>query len=944
MTPEEELTYYKKAYKREKIARKEAERILESKAEKLFNVNSKLLSLNINLEENLLQRTEQTKAAEKEFSLLVESANVMIYKTDIEGNLIFINPTGEKISGYSSEELIGKKFSDIVKEGQKKSMILFYKNQFKNKLESTYNEYPIITKSGKRVWIAQNVQLIMKDDNYVGFWVVATDITERIKSDNELKKSNDKYKKLFDGAFDGIIILDSNRRFIEWNSKMETLLGYSAEELKGMHITKILHQEDVNESKTYLERLLKEGYYSNYIGKIKNKFGKIIDIEVNSRATYEHGKITGSIDSVRDITERITIEKAIIRSEEKYRGIIENLEFGLLEVNLKGIIEKAYPSFCKLTGYSEEELIGRNPYHLLHPDFIPLLEEKTRDREKGISNVYEVKIKQKYGDYKWVIISGAPFYDELGNHQGSIGVHIDISPQKKMESDLLKANKEAKASSKAKELFLANMSHEIRTPLNAVFGLSNLLQNTDLNDDQIKYVKNINNSAESLLLLVNDILDISKIESGKLEAIETVFNLRKTLSTILSSSTYLADKKRLKLSFEIDSSLDNTYNGDELKICQILINLINNSIKFTSHGEVILKLEKTSDLDKSHQIKFSVKDTGKGIAEDALQTIFEDFSQEDNTISKKYGGTGLGLSISKKLVSILGGELKVDSIVDEGTNFYFEIVLKKVNETKAVKELVSLPKLDWRKIKILTVEDNPINQFVIESTIKTWNGSTDIACNGEEALKMLNETDYHIILMDMQMPVMDGLTTTKIIRQELKSNIPIIAFTANALKKEKDRCLAIGMDDYITKPFKEDVLKLKIYNLLIKDNQQDSTLFHDLQPKEEEENLDPLFTINRLEELSRGDRKFIKKMLSIFCDDSKIQVNEMTKSKDSDEIARLAHKIKPSIDYISNTEMKAMVRKIEQKAFVQNPELLLEFISKLNELINLAEIQSKDYN
>ena len=500
----------------------------------------------------------------------------------------------------------------------------------------------------------------------------------------------------------------------------------------------------------------------------------------------------------------------------------------------------------------------------------------------------------------------------------------------------------AEASSKAKELFLANMSHEIRTPLNAVFGLSRLLKNTDLNDEQIKYVKNINNSAESLLLLINDILDISKIESGKLEANDTVFNLRKTLNKILSSTNYLAYKKQLKLSFEIDNNLDDTYKGDELKICQVLINLINNAIKFTSHGEVILKIKKISDLGKSHKIKFSVKDTGKGIAEEALQTVFEDFSQEDSTISKKYGGTGLGLSISKKLVSVLGGELNVESIVDVGTNFHFEIVLKRSNEIQAIKELLPLPKLDWSKVKILTVEDNSVNQFVIESTIKSWNGSTDIACNGEEAIQMLSKTDYDIILMDMQMPIMDGLTATKIIRQELKSNIPILAFTANALKKEKDRCLAIGMNDYITKPFKEELLKLKIYNLLIKSNTNESALFKDMHsPKKETE---PLFSITELEKISRGSSIFIKKMLSIFCDDGKIQLNQLIESQDSDEISRLAHKIKPSIDYLSNLQMKSLVRQIEHKEFIENPELLVKFITKLTELVQLAEKHYKNSN
>jgi PAS domain S-box-containing protein len=940
LTPEEELTYYKKAYKREKLARKETERILESKAEELYNVNSKLLSLNINLEENLLERTEQIKEAEKEFSNLVESANVMIYKTDINGHLTFINPTGEKTSGYSSDELIGQPFSDLVRKNERKQMVLFYKNQFKNNIESTYYEYPIITKSGDRVWIGQNVQLIVKDDSSIGFWAVARNITKRVKSDNELKQSNDKYKKLFEGAFDGVIRLDAKRCFIEWNSKMETLLGYSAKELKGMHITEVLHEEDLEKSMAYLERLKNNGFYSNYIGRIKSKSGKLIDIEVNSTATFEDGIMTGSIDSVRDITERITLEKAIVRSEEKYRGIIENLEFGLLEVNLQGRIQKAYPSFCKLTGYSKEELIGTDPYNILHPDFISVLEEKTKDREKGISNVYEVKIKQKSGDYKWVIISGAPFYDELGKLQGSIGVHLDISPQKKMESDLIKANKEAKASSKAKELFLANMSHEIRTPLNAVFGLSNLLKNTDLNDDQIEYVKNINNSAQSLLLLVNDILDISKIESGKLEANNTKFNLRKTLSTILSSTSFLADEKQLNLNFEIDNRLDNNYLGDELKICQVLINLINNAIKFTSHGEIILKLDKISDIGSAHKIKFSVKDTGKGIAKEAMQLIFEDFSQEDNTISKQYGGTGLGLSISKKLVRILGGKLGVHSTVGVGTNFSFEIILTCIDESILQKEESTLPNLDWKSVKILTVEDNQVNQFVIESTIKTWNGHTDIANNGEEALKLITENEYHIILMDMQMPIMDGISATKYIRQKMKSTIPIIAFTANALKKEKERCIAIGMNDYITKPFQEELLKSKITNLIIEHYPQEFNLTDNIQLKK----IESLFNTSRLTELSRGNESFIKKILIIFYEDGKTQLKQIQNSKNSEEIAKLAHKIKPSIDYLSNDTMKTLVRRIEQQEFIKTPKLLNQFITQLDQLITLAETKSKTYN
>jgi PAS domain S-box-containing protein len=940
LTLDEELTYYKKAYLREKLARKEAEEILESKAEELYKVNSQLLALNLNLEENLIQRTERIKEVEKEFSKMVKAADVMIYKTDIKGKLTFINQTGEKTSEYSSTELIGTKFSEIVQEDQKMKMIHFYKTQLIKNIDSTYLEFPITTKNGKQKWIGQNVQLIVKDNSPNGFWAVARDITERVKNDNELKKSNQKYKSLFEGAFDGVVRLDSKGCFVEWNLKMETLLGFNASELKGMHITNIIHEEDLEKSKAYFKKLVDNGFYTNYVGRIKSKYGRIIDIEVNSRATLENGKITGSIDSVRDITERKTLEKEIIISEEKYRGIIENLDFGLLEVNLNGTIEKAHSSFCNLTGYTPKELIGRNPLQFLHPDFIPLMEKKTKSREQGIADVYEVKIKHKSGSYIWVIISGAPFYDEFGELSGSIGVHLDISSQKKMESDLINANNIAIASSKSKELFLANMTHEIRTPLNAVFGLSNLLKKTDLNNSQITYVENINNSAQTLLLLVNDILDISKIESGKTEANPTKFNIRKTLKTIFSSISHFSDRKNLKLKLNIDDKLDETYLGDELKICQILINLLNNAIKFTSEGEINLTIKKVYNSGKEHQIEMSVSDTGKGVAKEALESIFDDFTQEDNTISKKYGGTGLGLSISKKLVSVLGGELKVESTLNIGSKFYFKIPLSPVDQDKKEDNKSIEYVIDWSSIKILTAEDNAVNQFVIESTIKNWGGSTDIAQNGEEVIKMIKKKDYDIILMDLQMPIMDGISTTIFIRQELKSEIPIIAFTANALKKQKDRCFAIGMNDYITKPFEQENLKSKIRNLLL-----DSKPNSDINIiNSENEPLNTLFNISKLKSLACGDNVFIIKMLKIFCEEGSNQLEQIINSNNAEEISKIAHKIKPSLDYLTNDALKNLVRKIEKKEFVGNKNLLNDFTFNLRELIAFSKEYIKNNN
>ncbi len=908
------------------------EQKLEKSSLDLFNANEKLLSLNANIEKKRNGITEQIDPEEREYQHLVESANVIIYKTNLNGDFIYINPKGEFTSGYSSSELIGTNFSNIVAVEHKEKMVIFYRDQLVNRTESTYLEYEIITKSGERVWLGQNVQLIIRDDKPTGFLIVARNITERVHSDNKIKQSEERYKKMFEGAFDGVIRLNAQGHFLEWNSKMESMLGYSDEELFEMSISNIIHPDDMEKSLRYQIKLLEDGFYSHYTGRFISKHGTIVHIEINSTATYEAGKFSGSIDNIRDISERVAIEKAIIKSEEKYRGIIENLELGLLEVDANEVITKVYPSFNKLTGYSQEDLVGKNPTNfLLHPDSEKEMKKQTGRRVHGESSVYEVQIRKKSGEYKWVIISGAPYYDDQGGYRGSLGVHLDISRQKKLESDLKKANKIAQASSKAKELFLANMSHEIRTPLNAVIGLSNLLKRTDLDNDQSEYAINIFNSSKNLLLLVNDILDMSKIDSGKIEMNSAEFNLRKTLGTIMSSATYLAEKKRLSLDLKIDETLDDLYLGDELKICQVLINLVNNAIKFTASGGVIIHIKHKTDEPDEHGIEIHVEDTGKGIAKEALGVIFEDFSQEDNTISKNYGGTGLGLSISKKLVNLLGGSLSVTSELGVGTTFYFNVTLQRVDRDNQPKDNTEKMIVDWGKINILTVEDNPVNQFVIESTIKSWNGSTDIANNGKEAISMLSEQQYDVILMDMQMPVMDGIAATKFIRQEMKLDIPIIAFTANAMKKEMDRCLEVGMDDYIAKPFQEEALKSKILNLVLKGHGKEALLLHEENIKKTES--EPFFTTQRLEDLSRGNKEFVERMLTIFCEDGEIQMKQMHISTDPDEISALAHKIKPSIDYLSNEDMKQLVRKIEKKEFIENSELLDSFKTKLEDLI-----------
>ncbi|NJB82456.1 PAS domain-containing hybrid sensor histidine kinase/response regulator [Wenyingzhuangia aestuarii] len=794
-----EESFYKKAYLREKQARKQAEKILEDKSLELYNTNEQLKFLNNNLEVELVDRLKQKQIIEQEFSSFVNKATDIIYRLDPKGCFTFVNPMTELISGFTAEEIIGQSFTYFVHPDDKVEVESFYSEQIEMQQESTYFEYKIKSKEGRDIWLGQNVQIIYKEEGISGFIAIA-----------------------------------------------------------------------------------------------------------------------------RNITERKQLEKSIIQSEEKYRGIIESLEFGILEVDTKGIITKAHSSFSTLTGYTQKELIGKNPYEFLHPDSYALMQLQEEKRKDKVADVYEVQIKKKTGEYIWVIISGAPFYDTEGNQTGSVGIHLDITERKKMEEDLKKANEKALASSKSKELFFAKVSHEIRTPLNAVVGLTDLLLKTDLNPTQKKYTYNINKSANNLLLLVNDILDITKIEKDQLSINNKPFKLKNFLNNIHATLDYQAQQKELPLLISVDKNIENHYISDELRLTQIIINLANNAIKFTSIGYVKILLELVSIKKNQHLIKFSVIDTGKGIAQDKIDKIFNEFTQESTNTFNTYGGSGLGLAISKKLVELLGGTIQVTSNLNKGSTFFFTlpftIAEKKKKNTKKEETTVFTAK-DWSATKILIVEDNPINQLVIQETLTIWKVQHKTVNNGLEAVEQIKQEEFDIVLMDMQMPVMDGITATKEIRQTLKSNVPIIAFTANAMKADIQKCLEVGMNDAITKPFKEEELKSKIQNLVSKN--------HIIKKSK---NIKPLLHIDKLEELAHGNMAFVIKMLHIFNETSQQELKTLSETTDCNVISQIAHKIKPSIGYLSTLEMQELVLKIEFKEFVNNPELLDKFISMLKTL------------
>jgi PAS domain S-box-containing protein len=513
----------------------------------------------------------------------------------------------------------------------------------------------------------------------------------------------------------------------------------------------------------------------------------------------------------------LLIRKNENRIEEKYRRIIEDLKFGLLEVDLEENITKVYPAFCDLVGYSEKELLGNNARILMvHAEDISNFDIQNEMRKEGQTSVYETKIRTKSGVYKWVIISGAPIYNEQNRVIGSIGIHVDISERKKMEADLIEATEKAQTSVKSKELFLANMSHEIRTPMNVIIGMSELLNDTKLSVVQQKYLNAIHHSSENLLSLINSILDYSKIEAQQLTLENLDINFHSFFENLKLSFLPYAQEKRIDFNVNVASDVCEILLGDRHKINQVFVNLINNAIKFTDEGSVSVNCFVEAST-KSHQmLKFEIVDTGIGIAKNNLSTVFQTFKQEDSSIARKYGGTGLGLSICKGIISSMGGSIELKSEKNKGSTFSFLLKFKKKISKQDPSQPIEKTKIKmFNNVKILIAEDNQLNQMLIKAILDKESIQYELAENGEQVLEKLKTTNFDLILMDIQMPIMDGVSATIEIRNNLKSSIPIIALTANASVSDELKYKEVGMNDHLSKPFKREDLFNKIKRQLI---------------------------------------------------------------------------------------------------------------------------------
>ena len=693
------------------------------------------------------------------------------------------------------------------------------------------------------------------------------------------------------------------------------------------------------------------------------------------RATNEDLS-TRNLELAREKNERLQAQDEMRQLSEA----VKNSPASIVITDRHGTIEYVNPKFSQLTQYSAEEVIGKNPRILQSG-----LQSQEYFKEMWATLVAgqewhgEFCNKKKDGALFWELVSISPIFDEQGLIRHYVAVKEDITARKIAEAKLQEARQRAEEASNQKSLFLANMSHEIRTPMNALIGFSELALETSLTEQQHDYLTKIHTSSHGLLTILNDILDYSKIEAGKLELEEKSFSLAEIIDEVDSLFSDQAELKGLKLNFYIDESITPYLLGDSTRLRQVLVNLVGNALKFTDQGAVTVTVSAFSQTEKEIQLKFSIVDSGIGISEDKISKLFKAFTQVDASHTRKYGGTGLGLAISSQLIEMMGGRLEVNSEEGKGSEFFFSLSCKRVKEEEIAvrqplhdrkkKKYTAMRQIDGARI--LLVEDNAINQQIATEVLGKANVLVEIAANGVEAVAQYRSslehgTPFSAILMDIQLPVLDGYGATEQIREDETSRsasvppIPIIAMTAHSMSGDREKCLAAGMNDYISKPLDST----ELFVTLAKWAGSNDGLSPALQPASgdshgvavlagSETDAVPaqLAGINLKEGLARlqGNRELYLKLLKQFADDfqhSVQDIRDLLFCNDADTAFHRIHTIKGIAGNLGADKVHFEADKLQAvlMAHRQVPEIMERFDGVLHEVLDsIAQLEEKDF-
>lgn len=784
-------------------------------------------------------------------SAIFNSANFSSIATDAKGVIQIFNVGAERMLGYTASEVMNKitpaDISDpqeLIARAKALSAELatpitpgFEALVFKASrgIEDIY-ELTYIRQDGSRFPAVVSVTALRDaHDAIIGYLLIGTDNTARKLAEEALLKAGALQSAIFNSANFSSIATDAKGVIQIFNVGAERMLGYEAFEVMNK-----ITPADISDPQELIARAeelslelatpitpgfealvfkasrgIEDIYELTYIRKDGSRFPAVVSVTALRDA---QNAIIGYLLIGTDNTARKLVEAEQKKSDQRLRdqqfytrSLIESNIDALMTTDPSGIITDVNKQMEALTGCTRDELIGA-PFKSYFTD--PERAEaaiKLVLREKKVTD-YELTARALDGKKTVVSYNATTFYDRGRTLQGVFAAARDVTERKRVEAELQQAKSAAESASRTKSDFLASMSHEIRTPMNAIMGIADLLAKTPLSPEQDKYVQIFRRAGDNLLNLINDILDLSKVEASQLELERTGFSLNDLLEKVMEMVTVPANAKRLALVCEIAPGVPNDLIGDPTRLRQVLLNLVGNAIKFTESGMVCLRVTSDTNTLIPTALLFTVSDTGIGISGEKLDLVFERFTQADSSTTRRFGGSGLGLTISKRLVELMGGHIGAESEVGKGSVFSFSVPFEIWTDAArgAVAPVGTDAGAPLPALRILLVEDSPDNRTIAMAYVEDTPYLMDIAENGAIACQMFKAGAYDLVLMDRQMPVMDGLTATRAIRAweqgNDKSPTPIIALTASALKGDREMCLAAGCTAFLTKPIKQDVL------------------------------------------------------------------------------------------------------------------------------------------
>ncbi|MGA2406543.1 MAG: ATP-binding protein [Bacteroidales bacterium] len=873
---------------------------------------------------------------------LIEASRDPLFTISPEGKITDINNASINITEVTREKLIGTDFFDYFTEPDKARDI--YRQVF---AKGFVADFPLTIRDGKLTEVLFNGSVYKDDRGHVlGAVVVARDIAEqkwaielRMANKELAFQNNEKEKRAAE-------LIIANKELAFQNDEKEK----RAAEL--IIANKELAFQNDEKEKRAAELIIanKELVFQN-----DEKGKRAAELIIADKELVFQNEEKEKRETANKELEAFSYSLKL--ASQYSLSLIEASLDPLVTISAQGKITDMNEALANITGITREKLTGT--------DFFDYFTEPQKAREvyqevfaKGSVADSPLTLRHKEGKLTDVLFNGSVYKDDRGNVLGVVVVARDITVQKRIATELTEAivfaelttgiAEEAKIKAesatliaenavRSKQQFLSNMSHEIRTPMNAIIGFTKVLLKTELTAKQKEYLTAIKMSGDALIVLINDILDLAKVDAGKMIFEQIAFKMATSVSAMLHVFEIKIQEKNLKLIKKYDNRIPKVVVGDPVRLHQIILNLVSNAVKFTTEGEITISVQLLNEDEEKVVIEFTITDTGIGIPENRIEHIFENFQQASSDTARLYGGTGLGLAIAKQLVETQGGTITVKSKLGEGSTFSFILpFLKTKAEAESETETLELYQ-EVKDIKVLVVEDIPLNQLLMKTLLDDFGFEHDIAGTGKTAIEKLKNKSYDIILMDLQMPEMNGFEAARFIRNQMNSQIPIIALTADVTTADLEKCKAVGMNDYISKPVDERLLYDKIVDLLKK-----PTLLAVARSK--------CVDLTFLKKRTKGNRELMMEMIELYREQTPPLVIKMKQSlhnKDWDSLHSAVHKIIPSFSIMGiHKDFENIAKKIQEYSSTQQHlDEVQELVAQVNNVCTQAcEELEEEYN